>query len=144
MKSNPGIVKKDLLLEITHNYIAKLKQPLSVLNPFIFISGFSCPSCIQASLSNVWWHDATLFVYFSYFITYIHTFTFIQYIYPSPFAEASLHFFIACLLSWGTSLWCRAENRTRACLAASRRATNWATPHHNWATPHHYRTPHYL
>ncbi len=23
---------------------------------------------------NVWWHDATLLVYFSYFITYIHTF----------------------------------------------------------------------
>ena len=39
---------------------------------------------------------------------------------------------------WGkTSLWCRAENRTRACLPASRRATNWATPHHHWATPHH-------
>ncbi len=29
-----------------------------------------------------------------------------------------------------TSLWCRAGNRTRACLPASRRATNWATPHH--------------
>ncbi len=28
-----------------------------------------------------------------------------------------------------TSLWCRAENRTRACLPASRRAT---TPHHNF------------
>ena len=39
------------------------------------------------------------FVYFSYFITYIHSITFIQYIYPSPFAEASLHFFIACMLS---------------------------------------------
>ncbi len=29
-----------------------------------------------------------------------------------------------------TSLWCRAENRTRACLTASRGAINWATPHH--------------
>ncbi len=38
---------------------------------------------------------------------------------------------------WGnTSLWCRAVNRTRACVTASRRTTNWATPHHNWATPH--------
>ncbi len=49
-----------------------------------------------------------------------------------------------------TTLWCRAENRTRACLSASRRATNWATAHHIeprrtrlshaalcWATPHH-------
>jgi hypothetical protein len=34
---------------------------------------------------------------FHIFITYIHTF--IQYIYPSPFAEASLHFFIASMLS---------------------------------------------
>ncbi len=64
---------------------------------------------------NVWWHDATLFVYFSYFfITYIHSFihsiTFIQYIYPSPFAEASLHFLIACLLS-GETPPCGAEAR---------------------------------
>jgi hypothetical protein len=30
---------------------------------------------------------ATLFVYFPYFVTYIHSITFIQYvIYPSPFA----------------------------------------------------------
>ncbi len=43
-----------------------------------------------------------------------------------------------------TSLWCRAENRTRASLTASRRATNWATPHHDWATPHHdWATPHH-
>ncbi len=28
------------------------------------------------------------------------------------------------------SLWCRAEKRTRACLTARRRATNWATLHH--------------
>jgi hypothetical protein len=48
---------------------------------------------------KVWWQDATLFVYFSYFITYIHSITFIHYIYPSPFAEASLHFLIACKLS---------------------------------------------
>ncbi len=47
-----------------------------------------------------------------------------------------------------TLLWCRAENRTRACLTASRRATNWATPHHMshaapWNTPHHRATPHH-
>jgi hypothetical protein len=48
---------------------------------------------------KVWWQDATLFVYFSYFITYIHSITFIQYIYPTSFAEASLHLFIACKLS---------------------------------------------
>ncbi len=65
-----------------------------------------------------------LFIFLIFYNThtyrYNHTITFIHYIYPSPFAEASLHFFIACLLSGGTSLWCRAENRTRACLTASR------------------------
>jgi hypothetical protein len=47
--------------------------------------------------------DLIILVLFIFFIFYnIHTFisiTFMQYIYPSPFAEASLHFFIACLLS---------------------------------------------
>ncbi len=75
---------------------------------------------------KVWWHDATLFVYFSYLFTmYIHSLiTFIQHIFPSPFAEVSLHIFIALKLSGKASLWCRAENRTRACLTASRRSTN--------------------
>jgi hypothetical protein len=41
----------------------------------------------------------SLFVYFSYFTTYIHSVTFIQYIYPSPFTEVSLHLLIACKLS---------------------------------------------
>ncbi len=78
-------------------------------------------SFLLKNIENVWWHDATLFVLFFIFYnihTYIHTITFKQYFYPSPFAEASLHIFIACLLSGGTSLWCRAENRTRACLTA--------------------------
>jgi hypothetical protein len=35
----------------------------------------------------VWWQDATLFVYFSYFMTYIHSF---NHIHPSPFAEVFL------------------------------------------------------
>jgi hypothetical protein len=42
--------------------------------------------------------------------TFIHPMTFIQYIYPSPFAEASLHFLIACLLS-GETPPCGAESR---------------------------------
>jgi hypothetical protein len=37
--------------------------------------------------------------------------------------------YTAIFKQWGnTSLWCRAENRTRARLTASRHATNWATP----------------
>ncbi len=68
---------------------------------------------------------------FHIFTMYIHSLiTFIQHICPSPFAEASLHLFIALKLSGKASLWCWAENRTRACLTASRRSTNWATPHH--------------
>jgi hypothetical protein len=63
---------------------------------------------------KVWWQDATLFVYFSYFITYLHSFihsiTFIKYIYPFSFSEASLHFLIACLLS-GETPPCGAESR---------------------------------
>ncbi len=52
-------------------------------------------------------------------------YTFIHLQSPRPLSISSLH-----LCSVGkTSLWCRAENRTRACLPASRRATNWATPH---------------
>ncbi len=64
------------------------------------------------------------FVYFSYFYltdTYNHTITFIQYIRRGP--SPSPHRLVG-----QTSLWCRAGNRTRACLPASRRATNWATP----------------
>ncbi len=49
-----------------------------------------------------WCHSFCLFFIFYNIHTYNHTITFIQYIYPSPFTEASLHFFIACLLSGGT------------------------------------------
>jgi hypothetical protein len=46
---------------------------------------------------KVWWQDATLFIYFDFYN--IHTFIQSQYIHPSPFAEASLHIFIAFVLS---------------------------------------------
>jgi hypothetical protein len=59
-----------------------------------------------------------LFIFCILRYTYIHLITLIQYIYPSPFAEVYLHIFIAVQLSGKTSLWCRAENRTRACLTA--------------------------
>ncbi len=46
---------------------------------------------------------ATLFIYFVFFNTYIpnhiHTMILIPYFHPSPFAEASLHFLIALVLS---------------------------------------------
>ncbi len=94
---------------------------LLILKPIYFIR--SLFKCLVA-----WCHSFCLFFIFYHIHTYIHSY---NHIHPSPFAEASLHFFIACLLSGGTSLWCRAENRTRACLTASQRATNWATPHHS-------------
>ncbi len=72
-----------------------------------------------------------LFLFILDFFYNIHKFIQPQYIHPSPFAEASLHILIACVLSGETSLWGRAENRTRACLTASRRAANWAMPPHS-------------
>ncbi len=61
---------------------------------------------------------AKLFIYFVFFNTcipnHIHTIT--QYIHPSPFTEASPHCTCA---QWGkTSLGCRAEIRTLACLTS--------------------------
>ncbi len=73
-----------------------------------------------------------LFVYFSYFddvhtIIQSHSYnTFIRHHLLKPLSISS-----SLVRSVGmTSLWCRAENRTRACLTASRRVANWATPHH--------------
>jgi hypothetical protein len=43
-------------------------------------------------------HSFCLFFIFYNIHIFVHSITFIQYIYPSPFAEASLHFLIACLL----------------------------------------------
>jgi hypothetical protein len=56
---------------------------------------------VHLNLKKVWWHDATLFVYFFLnilrFNTYIHLITLIHHICPSPFAEVSpsLHRFEA-------------------------------------------------
>ncbi len=51
-----------------------------------------------------------LFFIFCNIHTFIHSITFIDYIYPLPFAEASLHFLITCLLS-GETPPCGAEPR---------------------------------
>jgi hypothetical protein len=101
-----------------------------------------------------------LFIFIFY---HIHTFIQSQYIHPSPFAEASLHFFIALSAQWGKPP-CGAEPRIElgpalqqadALPTEPRRTINWATPHHcqlshaapfaNWATPHHanWATPHH-
>ncbi len=93
---------------------------------------------------------------FHIFITYIHTITFIHYIYPSPFAEASLHFFIASMLS-GRHLPVVPSRESNSGLPYSKptryqlshAAPCWATPHLTeprrtllshaapfWATPH--------
>ncbi len=84
-----------------------------------------CSVRCASPFSKVWWQDATLFVYFSYFYnihTFIHSITFIQYIYPSPFAETSLHFLIACLLS-GETPPCGAEPSRGARRLAVRQAS---------------------
>ncbi len=85
---------------------------------------------------KVWWQDATLFVYFSYFITYLHSITFIQYIYPSPFAEASLHFFIACMLGKHLPVVpSRESNSGLPYSKPTRYQLSHAAPY--WATLHH-------
>jgi hypothetical protein len=78
------------------------------------------PLHIHIRLLKIWWQYATLFVYFSYFITYIQSSNHIHTIHsPNPLPISS-----SLVSSVGkTSLWCRAENRTRACLSASRRTT---------------------
>ncbi len=40
-----------------------------------------------------------LFLFLIFYAYILHTFIQSQFIHPSPFAEASLHFFIACMLS---------------------------------------------
>ncbi len=57
-----------------------------------------------------------LFIFHILLHTYIHLITFIQYIYPSPFAEASLHIVIACKLS-GWKPPCGTEPRNELGLA---------------------------
>ncbi len=103
--------------------------------PLSACSALSTSSCMHEKVqrSKVWWQAATLFVYFSYFITCIHSFI------QSHSYNTIIHRHLLRPLSISSSLvcsvgkhllWCRAENRTRACLTASRRATNWAAPHH--------------
>ncbi len=81
---------KSLLLFLFHR--TDFRVPFSTadgseMNSKSLVKFFFCGNCL-----------------FSYFITYIHSTTFIQYIYPSPFAEVSLHLLIACKLSGKTSL----------------------------------------
>jgi hypothetical protein len=74
---------------------------------------------------KVWWPYATLFcIYFSLYTT-VDTFIHHSFIIHSQtFAEAHLHVFTAVGSVGGTSMGCRAEILTRACLTASQRATN--------------------
>ncbi len=72
--------------------------------------------------------------FYLFYLFQLHTFiiTFIQYIHPSPFAEASFHFFIACCSEGKTSLGCRAEIRARACQASAQPTKLYAASY--WAT----------
>ncbi len=74
-----------------------------------------------------------LFLFILIFITYIHSFAHNTFIRRHSLKPLSISSSPMCSVG-KTSLWCRAENRIRACLTASRRAADWATPHHNWAT----------
>jgi hypothetical protein len=71
-----------------------------------------------------------LFLFIFDFITYIHSFNHNTFIRSHSLKPLSISSSLVCSVG-KTSLWCMAENRTRACLTASRLAANWATPHHN-------------
>ncbi len=122
----------------TINYYVLLASMGAMFQAFQWIQiRFRIPVLMTKNFKFYSWKKLQFFILFYFFIifhilryTYIHLMTFIQHICPSPFAEVSLHLFIALKLSGKTSLWCRVENRTRACLTASRRSTNWAPPHH--------------
>jgi hypothetical protein len=88
---------------------------------------------------------------FIFHILYTHTFIQSLFIHPSPFAEASLHFFIACMLS-GEDLPVVPSRESNSGLPYSKptrcqlrhAAPYCATPHHQLrhaapccATPHH-------
>jgi hypothetical protein len=59
--------------------------------------------------------DATLFVYFSYFITYKNSFNHNTFIRRHSLKPLSISSSLVCSVG-KTSLWCRAKNRTWACL----------------------------
>ncbi len=78
-----------------------------------------------------------LFIFIFYNIhTFIQPHSYNTFIHCHSLRPLSISSSLVCSVG-KTSLWCRAENRTRTCLTASRRATNYATPHHYYATPHH-------
>ncbi len=75
---------------------------------------------------KILWQDATLFCLLFIFYN-IHSFNNIHTIHSSVVIRRGLSLSISSLLVSSvekTSLWCRAENRTQACLLASRRAIN--------------------
>ncbi len=81
--------------------------------PSLLISSYSSRKCYSF---KVWWPNATLFaIIFFLYSRYIHT----SFIHSQTFAEAHLHIFTAVSSVGGTSMGCRAEIRTRACLTAS-------------------------
>ncbi len=103
----------------------------SVLFP---ISQLSLPSSFQLYFNGLlaWCYSFCLFLK----VFLVHTVHSFYHIHPSH----SLRFLSissSLVSSMGKpSLECRAENRTQACLTASRTITNWATSHSDWATPH--------
>jgi hypothetical protein len=77
-------------------------------------------------LIKVWWHAATLFIYF-YINRADNTYVHVQHIFTSRRVPLLLPSLLP-LGGW-SPLGCRAEIRTRACRTASRCATTCATPH---------------
>ncbi len=76
-----------------------------------------------------------------WFYNDIHTFNHNTFIRRHSLKPISISSSLVCSVG-KTSLWCQAENQTRACLTASRRAAIWATPHHkSYAAPLSHAAP---
>ncbi len=130
---------------LSESEILKVLSSLSLAAKYIFL--------------KVWWQDATLFVYFSYFITFIHSFNHIHTIHLSIAFRWGLSPFLHRLSAQWERPPCGAEPRIELGPALqqadalpteprrtilSHAAPFWATPHHSWATPHHvWATPHH-
>ncbi len=79
-----------------------------------------------------WYHCFCLILIL--YVTLIHSITFIQYIHPSSCAEVPLQLLIAGQLRGKNLPGVPSRESNSGCLTASRRTTNWATPHPNyWA-----------
>ncbi len=134
-KSSPTITTASQVKMQNKTKITKMESPTSYRDNFLHFSHnsyhnfeivgiWSGPHCKKLGVNSLvsLSHSFCTFIFLSQYIhSYNHSII--------SFAEAHPHIFTAAGSVGGTSLGCRVENRTRACLAASQRTTIWPTLH---------------